>query len=42
MLEDRLALRLEQIRRQCDHAIRTGQKLDPRAIRAMTTGTAKG
>lgn len=41
-MEDRLALRLEQIRRQCDHAIRTGKTLDPRAIRAMTTGTAKG
>lgn len=41
-MEDRLALRLEQIRRQCDHAIRTGQKLDPRTIRDLTTGTAKG
>lgn len=41
-MEDRLALRLEQIRRQCDHAIRRGEKLDPRLIRDMTTGEAKG
>lgn len=39
--EDRLALRLHQIRRQAKHAIRTGQKLDPHLIHAMTTGDWK-
>ena len=39
--EDRLALRLRQIRRQAEHAIRTGQKLDPHLIHAMTTGDWK-
>lgn len=36
--EDRLALRLAQIRRQAETAIRNGQKLDPHLIHAMTTG----
>lgn len=36
--EDRLALRLHQIRRQAETAIRNGQKLDPHLIHAMTTG----
>ena len=39
--EDRLALRLRQIRRQAEHAIRTGKKLDPHLIHAMTTGDWK-
>lgn len=39
--EDRLALRLHQIRRQAEHAIRSGQKLDPHLIHAMTTGDWK-
>lgn len=38
MSEDRLALRLHQIRRQAERAIREGQKLDPHLIHAMTTG----
>lgn len=36
--EDRLALRLAQIRRHAETAIRNGQKLDPHLIHAMTTG----
>lgn len=36
--EDRLALRLRQIRRQAETAIRNGQKLDPHLIHAMTVG----
>lgn len=39
--EDRLVLRLHQIRRQAEHAIRTGKKLDPHLIHAMTTGDWK-
>lgn len=38
MTEDRLALRLRQIRRQAEYAIRNGQQLDPHLIHAMTTG----
>lgn len=41
MTEDRFALRLRQIRRQAEHAIRNGQKLDPRLIHAMATGERK-
>lgn len=36
--EDRLALRLAQIRRQAEAAIRRGDKLDPHLIHSMTTG----
>ena len=36
--EDRLALRLSQIRHQAEAAIRRGDKLDPHLICAMTTG----
>lgn len=36
--EERLALRLHQIRRQAEAAIRRGDRLDPHLIRAMTTG----
>lgn len=38
MTEERLALRLRQIRRQAENAIRDGRKLDPYLIHAMTTG----
>lgn len=38
MTEDRLALRLRQIRRQTENAIRDGRKLDPHLIRSMTLG----
>ena len=38
MTEDRLALRLRQIRRQAENAIRDGRKLDPHIIHAMATG----
>lgn len=37
-MEDRLALRLAQIRRATDAAIRNGKKLDPHTIRAITLG----
>jgi hypothetical protein len=36
--EDRLALRLHQIRRQAEAAIRRGEKLDPHHIHDLTTG----
>ena len=38
MTEDRLALRLKNIRDQADRAIRNGQQLDPHLIRSMTLG----
>lgn len=38
MPEDRLAIRLATIRRQCEQAIRRGERLDPHLIRAMTNG----
>ena len=37
-----LALRLHRIRQHADNAIRRGEKLDPRLIRDMATGEAKG
>ena len=42
MTEDPLAVRLHRIRQHADNAIRRGEKLDPRLIRDMTTGEAKG
>lgn len=38
MTEDRLALRLKNIRDQAETAIRRGDKLDPHLIRSMTLG----
>lgn len=37
-----LALRLHRIRQHANAAIRRGETLDPRLIRDMTTGEAKG
>lgn len=41
-MDDRLALRLHRIRQHADRALRLGEQLDPRIIRDMTTGEAKG
>lgn len=41
-MEDRPALRLANIRRQAEHAIRHGETLDPRTVLAMARGEAKG